>query len=142
MAHDRAFWGLGTNLLDVIPGRIIYLSIASPTRLRLKIRFCMQIYALFAMSSSENEVFNDNDSLSCHSEERYHLEVEEGDETERGAVATSNSVYNDDDEGLYADDPVADEEFTAVYEREIAKRKQDNRILPRRFQGILPIETL
>ena len=81
MANDQAFWGLGTNLLDVIPGRIIYLSIASPTRLRLKIRFCMQIYALFAMSSSENEVFNDNDSLSSHSEERYDLEVEEGDET-------------------------------------------------------------
>ena len=93
------------------------------------------------MSSSENEIFNDNDSLSSHSEETYDLEVEEGDETERSAVATSNSVYNDDDEGLYADDPVADEEFTVMYEREIAEREQDDRIVSRRFQGILPIET-
>eukprot|EP00112_Aurelia_sp_Birch-Aquarium-sp1_P001201 Seg1123.3 transcript_id=Seg1123.3/GoldUCD/mRNA.D3Y31 product="hypothetical protein" protein_id=Seg1123.3/GoldUCD/D3Y31 len=94
------------------------------------------------MDSPKNDLSASSDDSSSHSDNDYDLEVEEELE---GAVAAVSLNHNDDDfdsdEGPYRDEPLADKEFMANYNREIRQIAERNQRLLRRFQGTEGLQT-
>ncbi len=94
------------------------------------------------MDSPKNDLSSSSDDSSSHSDNDYDLEIEEELE---GAVAAVSLNHNDDDfasdEGPYRDEPLADEEFMANYNREIRQIAERNQRLLRRFQGTEGLQT-
>ncbi len=88
------------------------------------------------MSSSEENNFSD----SATSE--YAIEVEEEErEIPRLRISTNrvDECNSADEDGPHQFDPIADEEFTVNYERELVKQQEKDNELTRRFEKIEPV---
>ncbi len=93
------------------------------------------------MSSTDSSISSVSDDELYQSDDFSAVEVEENGGSQAAASDRPNSNGDefDDDEGPHQFDPLADESFTAEYEREREEREEEERRLTRRFEGIDPL---
>ena len=99
------------------------------------------------MSSTESDISN---ASEYHSDDDCDIVEDELERHEQGAhshaaasVAEGNATNSefDSDEGPHEFDPVADEEFLEEYEREAGRRRNEDREMARRFEGLESVQS-
>ena len=88
----------------------------------------------FESENSETSLDSEDSEISFYSEDSINyiaeIETEENDESCSSTLSTSS---DDDQEELYADDPLADAEWTAKYQKEVDAEKELERALTDRL---------
>ena len=88
-------------------------------------------------SYSESTIDSEKDYFS-----EYEIEFEPEDDasqTRGGTLMESSNALSDDEAAAYADDPVADEEWTARYEEEMRLNEEFEQRLQGRLDGVVDI---
>ena len=89
-------------------------------------------------SSSSSEVISESENSECCDFEQ-EMEEELMENTDQSKVYSSEYLSSSEEEYAYRNDPIADEEWTARYEAEMAEERNLDEMLTRRLNGSIPV---
>ena len=91
-------------------------------------------------SSSNSKAISESENSECSDFEQ-EMEEELMENTDQSKVGKYSSEYlsSSEEEYAYRNDPIADEEWTARYEAEMAEERNLDEMLTRRLNGSIPV---